>query len=182
MANSMKEEGLHPLKSTTMATSGDTLPPLLTRVMSKSDLPRIKEHYFELSPSDRINRFGGSISDEVLASYVQRIDFHRKIVLGVVALESGRVVALAEADFNSSRPETTAEVAVSVSPSWQDQGLGSALVSEATAHCFALGAPAVEFYFSVGNRAMKSIVKKLGGEVSMRGDHAIVRRFVAQAA
>jgi len=132
--------------------------------LSEGDLEQIRDHYFDLTPDDRLNRFGGFISDNALDRYVGSIDFNQKLVLGRERIETGKLVGLVELWFDNPQHPVMAEIAVSVESGWRRQGIGVQLVADAAHIAFARGATQVELHFEPSNRATKSIVRKLGGK------------------
>lgn len=58
-------------------------PVVFIKELSEQDRPFMLNHFLDLSAADRRLRFGAVLPDEVVARYVQSIDFTRDTVFGV---------------------------------------------------------------------------------------------------
>ena len=91
--------------------------------------PSLLVHFAALSAEDRRLRFGASLSEESIAAYVERIDFERGAVFGIV----DDTLALAGVAHLALTGDV-AELGISVLPEHRGRGAGEALFARATAH------------------------------------------------
>ena len=59
-------------------------PAVFVKALGKRDRRRMLKHFLALDADDRLLRFGTVLPDEQIHAYVNKIDFSRDIVFGVV--------------------------------------------------------------------------------------------------
>jgi RimJ/RimL family protein N-acetyltransferase len=124
-------------------------------------------HLRALSPDDRRRRFQSSIDDEVLRTYVERIDFARTTILGCFV--RGALRGAGEVAFEGApMAERTAEVALSVEPAFQKRGIGAALTHRLVRLARNRGAAAVWMFCLPDNEPMRRIARGLGGKLLLK--------------
>jgi len=133
----------------------------------------IASHFLALSVRDRYLRFATSVSPQLVAKYVEGIDFVRDAVLGVhettVRLEDpGALIGVAHTAFEGD----LAEFGVSVLPAHRGQGLGGALFERAIAVARSRGVRRLWMQFLAHNVPIMRIARKVGMRVVPGGVHA----------
>lgn len=147
-------------------------PSVLVKALGRRDRRRMLRHFLALDEADRLLRFGTVLPDEQIHAYVEKIDFARDIVFGVVSrgfqlvgvghlaflpIEPGRAGATAK--------QRVAEFGVSVSKSARGQGVGSRLFERAAIHCRNNDIDTLYMQCLSSNRTMMHIAKKAGMEI-----------------
>ena len=117
----------------------------------------LSDHFLALSPEDRRLRFGSSLSGELIAQYVERIDFERDAVFGVHDL-SLRLVGVVHVAFLDDH----AELGLSVLPGHRGHGVGSALFERGAAHARNRSVPRLYMHCLNENAAVVHIARKFG--------------------
>jgi GNAT superfamily N-acetyltransferase len=130
----------------------------------------IASHFLALSVRDRYSRFAISAPPQLVAKYVDGIDFVRDAVLGVhqttVRLEEpGALIGVAHTAFEGD----VAEFGVSVLPAHRGQGLGSALLDRAVALARRRGMRRLWMQFLAHNVPIMRIARKVGMRVVPHG-------------
>jgi RimJ/RimL family protein N-acetyltransferase len=104
---------------------------VLVRTLRPDDAPGLTEAYGQLSDASRYRRFFTAkphLSEQSLA-LLTAVDHRDHEALVAVAPGSGQLVGVARFIRNPGEPDL-AEVAVTVTDSWQRRGLGTALLRE----------------------------------------------------
>ena len=104
---------------------------MLVRTLRPDDAPGLTEAYGQLSDASRYRRFFTAkphLSEQSLA-LLTAVDHRDHEALVAVAPGSGQLVGVARFIRNPGEPDL-AEVAVTVTDSWQRRGLGTALLRE----------------------------------------------------
>jgi RimJ/RimL family protein N-acetyltransferase len=104
---------------------------VLVRALRPDDAPALAEGFEQLSETSRYRRFFTAkphLSEESLA-FLTAVDHHDHEALVAVAPGSGQLLGVARFVRNPQEPDR-AEVAVTVTDSWQRRGLGTALLRE----------------------------------------------------
>lgn len=99
--------------------------PLIRRLLP-ADAERLADHLKRLDGDIRRLRFGGTLTDSAIDDYVGGIDWLRSLHFGHV--ESGIVRGACQLAWRDPLWPASAELAVSVEPNRQDQGIGSDLI------------------------------------------------------
>jgi len=142
-------------------------PPVLVKELGERDRRRVLRHLLALDSDDRLLRFGSMIPDAQIAAYVDKIDFSRDIVFGVLnnvfQLVGMGHLAFASADGRrSTTKEQVAEFGVSVSKSARGQGVGTRLFQRAAIHCRNSDVDTLYMQCLTSNQTMMHIAKKAG--------------------
>ncbi|AWL05159.1 GNAT family N-acetyltransferase [Massilia oculi] len=142
-------------------------PPVLVKELAERDRRRVLRHLLALDSEDRLLRFGSMIPDEQITAYVEKIDFSRDIVFGVLnnvfQLVGMGHLAFASADGRkSTTKEQVAEFGVSVSKSARGQGVGTRLFQRAATHCRNSDVDTLYMQCLTSNQTMMHIARKAG--------------------
>lgn len=142
--------------------------------LSERDRRRMLMHFLALPEADRMLRFGMIMSDEMITRYVQRLDFMRDTIFGVLD-DNFQMVGVGHLAFapRDARPalieatekERLAEFGVSVSPSARGMGAGSKLFQRAAIHCRNADIDTLAMHCLATNQVMIRIAKKAGMEI-----------------
>ena len=147
-------------------------PSVLVKALSRRDRRRMLRHFLALDEADRLLRFGTVLPDEQIHAYVEKIDFARDIVFGVVS-RGFQLVGVGHLAFLPIEPgragatdkQRVAEFGVSVSTSARGQGVGSRLFERAAIHCRNNDIDTLYMQCLSSNRTMMHIAKKAGMEI-----------------
>ena len=147
-------------------------PAVLVKVLGKRDRRRMLKHFLALDDADRLLRFGTVLPDAQVHAYVERIDFSRDIVFGVVS-RGFQLVGVGHLAFAPPQPapagtavrKRVAEFGVSVSKSARGQGVGSRLFERAAIHCRNGDIDTLYMQCLSTNRTMMHIAKKAGMQI-----------------
>jgi RimJ/RimL family protein N-acetyltransferase len=146
-------------------------PAVLVKALGKRDRRRMLRHFLALDDDDRLLRFGTVLPDEQVHAYVEKIDFARDIVFGVMSrgFQLVGVGHLAFAPPVAGRAATdkqrVAEFGVSVSKSARGQGVGTRLFERAAIHCRNNDIDTLYMQCLSTNRTMMHIAKKAGMQI-----------------
>ncbi|WP_119677861.1 GNAT family N-acetyltransferase [Indioceanicola profundi] len=130
------------------------------RKLLPAEAGRYRDHLLRLSQADRRARFFGSMSDDAIRNYVDRISWSRTIVLA--AIQRGEVRAAAELRLGD-RPGEAAELAFSVEQELQGQGVGTILTRRILTAARNRCVRRVYMICQSDNRRMQRIASKLIG-------------------
>jgi RimJ/RimL family protein N-acetyltransferase len=147
-------------------------PSVLVKALGRRDRRRMLKHFLGLDEADRLLRFGTVLPDEQVRAYVNKIDFSRDIVFGVVS-RGFQLVGVGHLAFAPPEPgragrtdkQRVAEFGVSVSKSARGQGVGSCLFERAAIHCRNSDIDTLYMHCLSSNRTMMHIAKKAGMEI-----------------
>lgn len=149
-------------------------PTVLVKQLHERDRRRMMKHFLNLEKSDRLLRFGSALPDELVAQYVQKMDFSRDMVYGVYnslfKLVGVGHLAFAPKDTSPAKSvvtdkEQVAEFGVSVSKSMRGMGVGSKLFERAAIHCRNNDVDTLYMHCLSSNKTMMHIAKKAGMEI-----------------
>ena len=126
----------------------------------------ILNHLLQLNEDDRRLRFGTQTPDEVIAHYVEHLDFNKDNVFGVFD-DDLRLIGMAHLAY---LPETqgqarSAEFGVSVLPEGRSQGLGTALLQRSAVHSRNTRIETLFVHCLANNKAMMHLAQKAGMRV-----------------
>lgn len=133
------------------------------RKLVAAEALRFRDHLMRLSPRDRHCRFAGHVSDAVIDSYCRRIPWLGTIIVGL--FDAGELRAAAECRWLGPAQLRTAEVAVTVEPEWQGEGIGTELVRRVVTIARNRGAASIFMLCLTDNRPMQAIARKLAGDL-----------------
>ena len=136
------------------------------RRLVEENRPALLAHFRMLSSNDRWLRFGSSMSDRMLARYVDGIDLVNGAVFAVYCCDTllcgAGHVALAEG---------TAELGMSVLGNHRRQGHGTALFARAMTWARTRGVSNMHVHYLADNAAAMHIARKAGMHVTIgRGE------------
>jgi RimJ/RimL family protein N-acetyltransferase len=133
-------------------------------------------HYLELPARDRYLRFASTVTPQIIARYVDGIDFHRDAVFAVRPAPIGdeRREALAGI-VHAAFPDDVAEIGISVLPAYRGQGLASALAKRAIAYARSRGMRTLAMQLLRDNAPMLRIARKFGMTIVDRGAELFAR-------
>lgn len=146
---------------------------VMVKELRERDRRRMLKHFLALDSSDRLLRFGTKLPDELVESYVARIDFERDTVYGVYN-RVFRLVAVGHLAFAPKEKspgkvvttkEQVAEFGVSVSQSARGLGIGSKLFERAAIHCRNQDVDTLYMHCLSSNQVMMRIARKAGMEI-----------------
>jgi GNAT superfamily N-acetyltransferase len=134
---------------------------VIVRELSAFERGALERHFVALEAEDRRLRFGIALGDYALRAYVQRIDFARDAVFGVLddELELLGVAHLA-------RDAASAELGVSVRAGARGRGIGGALLARAHTHARNWGVRTLFMHCLRENGAMMHLARKQGMELA----------------
>lgn len=147
-------------------------PAVLVKILGRRDRRRMLKHFLALDDADRLLRFGTVLPDAQIHAYVDKIDFRRDIVFGVMS-RGFQLVGVGHLGFVPAEPgrsgtttkRRVAEFGVSVSKSARAQGVGSKLFERAAIHCRNSDIDTLYMQCLTSNRTMMHIAKKAGMEI-----------------
>jgi GNAT superfamily N-acetyltransferase len=144
---------------------------IMVKQLAERDRRRVLKHFMALDDSDRLLRFGTVVPDELVAAYVNKIDFARDTVYGVYN-KVFRLVAVGHLAFAPKAQlgavtdkEKVAEFGVSVSASARGLGMGSKLFERAAIHCRNSDVDTLYMQCLTSNQTMMHIAKKAGMQI-----------------
>jgi GNAT superfamily N-acetyltransferase len=144
--------------------------------LNESARASLAAHFLELPAQDRYLRFGSSVTPQMVARYVDGIDFDRDAVFAVrpapVGDEGGGALA---GVVHAAFPDDVAELGISVLPRYRGRGLASALAQRAIAYARSRGMRALAMQVLRENAPMLQIVRKLGMTIVDRGAELFAR-------
>ncbi|MGN6702384.1 MAG: GNAT family N-acetyltransferase [Burkholderiaceae bacterium] len=154
--------------------SGKPAALIFVKTLAARARPQLLKHFLALGEGDRLLRFGSMLSDELVARYVNGIDFRRDTVFGVYngVLKLVGVGHLAFAPTESmpgmaaaTAKQRIAELGVSVDASARGIGVGSRLVERAAMHCRNEDVDTLTMHCLSSNQVMMHIARKAGMEI-----------------
>lgn len=149
-------------------------PTVLVKELHERDRRRMLKHFLALEKSDRLLRFGSQLPDELVAAYVNKIDFARDVVYGVYnrVFQLVAVGHLAFAPKETSPAKTAvttkdrvAEFGVSVARATRGSGVGTKMFERAAIHCRNNDVDTLYMHCLSSNQTMMHIAKKAGMEI-----------------
>jgi GNAT superfamily N-acetyltransferase len=144
---------------------------IMVKQLAERDRRRMLKHFMTLDDSDRLLRFGTVVPDEMVAAYVNKIDFARDTVYGVYnkvfkLVAVGHLAFAPKAQLGAvTDKEKVAEFGVSVSASARGLGMGSKLFERAAIHCRNSDVDTLYMQCLTSNQTMMHIAKKAGMEI-----------------
>jgi GNAT superfamily N-acetyltransferase len=157
--------------------SGNDAFQVRVKVLAERDRRRLLNHFLDLSPADRLLRFGSTLSDELVTKYAQKLNFTRDSIFGVYDARF-KLIGVGHLAFSPrealprgevSNKETVAELGVSVSASARGMGVGTKLFERAAMRCRNADVDTLFMQCLASNRTMMHIAKKAG--MRIQRDH-----------
>ncbi|MDC8760428.1 GNAT family N-acetyltransferase [Janthinobacterium fluminis] len=149
-------------------------PAVLVKELHERDRRRMLKHFLALEKSDRLLRFGTQLPDELVESYVNKIDFSRDVVYGVYN-RVFKLIAVGHLAFApkekspakhaATTKERVAEFGVSVLRSTRGMGVGTKMFERAAIHCRNNDVDTMYMHCLSSNQTMMHIAKKAGMEI-----------------
>ena len=123
----------------------------------------ILNHLLQLNDQDRRLRFGTQTPDEVIARYVERLDFNKDVIFGVFDLNL-KLIGMAHLAYlpEHKGQARAAEFGVSVLPEGRSQGLGTALLERSAVHSRNTRIETLYVHCLANNKAMMHLAQKAG--------------------
>ena len=133
-------------------------------------------HFLALPAADRYLRFATTATPQIIARYVDGIDFNRDAVFAVRSAPTGDGSRAALAGVvHAALPDDVAEIGISVLPTYRGRGLASALAKRAIAYARSRGMRALAMQVLRENAPMVRIARKLGMTIVDRGTELLAR-------
>lgn len=136
--------------------------PFIIKRLNSSHKEKIKEHFLRLDKESRYSRFCFHIKDENIVSYVEKIKFDDNGIFGIFD-EKLNIIGLGECVVDPKID--LAEVAFSVEPGYQGNGLGSKLMERIVRFAKSKGKHHLEMNCLRTNQKSMYIAKKFGLQV-----------------
>jgi len=127
------------------------------RRLNEAARATLMTHFLALPVRDRCLRFGTALAPQVIAAYVEGIDFTRDAVFG---LHDDRLMLVGLAHLACQ--DDLAEVGLSVLPAHRGRGVGSALFRRAVAHARFRCIPRLIMRFLSTNVPIMRIARRFG--------------------
>jgi GNAT superfamily N-acetyltransferase len=158
----------HPLRALQVkGNDAEVLVPIVS--MDERHKDKIRAHLIELSPDDRVLRFGYPATDEQIGRYVDGLNFERDHIDGIfnVAL---RIEGLAHLSIEKrASGETLGEFGVSVRRKSRGKGLGNRLFERAMVHARHEGVSIFYIHALSENAPMLAIARHHGATLARDG-------------
>ena len=144
-------------------TAGQVVP---VRALHAGHRDEILNHLLKLNDEDRRLRFGTQTPDEVIAHYVEHLDFNKDTVFGIFN-DDLKLVGMAHLAYlpESKKQARAAEFGVSVLPEGRAQGLGTALLQRSAVHSRNTRIETLYVHCLASNKAMMHLAQKAGMRV-----------------
>jgi len=139
------------------ATLRDSERPYVRRVWP-FEFSTWREHLKRLDAQTRRARFFGPVKDEFIDAYVDKAYGRNAIVYG--AFVDGTMRAAGELQFLPEAWPPMAEAAFSVEPGWQDEGIGTLLLSRVITAARNRGVTTIIMHCQLDNARMRHLAEK----------------------
>jgi len=139
-------------------TAGQAIP---VRELHAGHSDEILSHLLQLNDEDRRLRFGTQTPDEVIADYVEQLDFNKDTVFGIFD-DDLKLIGMAHLAYlpESKNQTRAAEFGVSVLPEGRAQGLGTALLQRSAVHARNTRIETLYVHCLASNKAMMHLAQK----------------------
>ena len=161
-------------QNNSLASVPASLPSVRVKELCERDRRRILMHFLGLPDSDRLLRFGIILPDESVTRYVQRLDFSRDKIFGVLD-ENFQLVGVGHLAFaardawpaitGATQKARLAEFGVSVSQNARGLGAGTKLFERAAIHCRNADIDTLTMHCLATNQVMIRIAHKAGMDI-----------------
>jgi GNAT superfamily N-acetyltransferase len=131
---------------------------MLIRELQPAERTKLTAFLLALRADDRYRRFGRSMADDAIRSYVDRIDWSEWVLLGAFNSQAELVGVLELAD---ARPGAC-EIAVAVLPAYRGKGVGKELMERALLKARVRGKDRVTLLCQADNEPMRRLAKAAG--------------------
>lgn len=146
--------------------------------LGRDQKTQILQHLLMLAADDLRLRFGRSMSEHALQSYVDGINFGDDGLFGIFD-EGPRLAAMAHVAIDAKN--RCAELGLSVAPGDRRQGHGQALLRRAVLFAANRGGRVIYMHCLIENQAMVGLARKAGFKVVPDGVEADAARPLAPA-
>jgi RimJ/RimL family protein N-acetyltransferase len=156
--------GEYPEKLETPKTTKPGLK-ILLRPVRISDEPLLKDFYYSLSDTTLYKRFMSARKDmphEKLQQHFVIIDYTKEMVMLAVLRQRGREIITGVGQYRGREGSHTAEVAIMVKDEYQNQGIGTELLTHLTYIAMKQGLLGFSAEVLNENRAMMHLFEKMG--------------------
>jgi|SRR5690348_3959257 len=124
-----------------------------------------RDHLLRLDPASRRSRFGGAVSDQFLAEYVERVGGLDAVLHGFFI--EGLLRGVGELRPLGSPAAGEAEAAFSIEQPWQSHGVGSALLARTILAARNRGIKLLHMACLAENRRMQQLARKFDAELRL---------------
>ena len=135
-------------------------------IKTHSDYQEIKEHFLSLSSDDRYLRFGNTLTDNMVISYIDKTQ-EQNSVWFCVRYEEKIIGTIHVAIY-----DTSAEFGITVSPECRGKGIGKLLFAYGYRLVIQRGIKQIYLYCLSQNKAIQKIAKSFGIQVITCGTDA----------
>lgn len=138
---------------------------ILLRPVRISDEPLLKDFYYSLSDTTLYKRFMSARKDmphEKLQQHFVIIDYTKEMVMLAVLRQRGREIITGVGQYRGREGSHTAEVAIMVKDEYQNQGIGTELLTHLTYIAMKQGLLGFSAEVLKENRAMMHLFEKMG--------------------
>ena len=144
-------------------TAGQAVP---VRELHAGHREEILQHLLQLNEEDRRMRFGTQTPDEVIAHYVDGLDFNKDTLFGIFD-GNLKLIGMAHLAYlpEAKGQARAAEFGVSVLPEGRAQGLGTALLQRSAVHSRNTRIETLYVHCLSNNKAMMHLAQKAGMRV-----------------
>jgi len=132
----------------------------------------IEMHLLALDANDRYLRFGQVMSDELVRSYVRRLDFERDEILGIFNRRL-ELIGVAHLAREAEARLASVEFGVSVSSHARGRGYGNLLFRRAVMHARNEGASVMHIHALSENDIMLAMARNAGATVVSDGTESV---------
>jgi ribosomal protein S18 acetylase RimI-like enzyme len=148
---------------------------VLLRPVKISDEPMLKDFFYSLSDESMYQRFISARRDiphEILQNFVV-IDYSQRIVILAVLGESGKETVSGIGQYSLNRDMHTADIALAVRDQYQNQGVGTELITYLTYLAKRKGLLGFTAEVLMENQPVFKLFDKMGFDVQKRNESGV---------
>jgi acyl-CoA hydrolase/GNAT superfamily N-acetyltransferase len=148
---------------------------ILLRPVKISDEPMLKDFFYSLSDESMYQRFISARRDiphEILQNFVV-IDYSQRIVILAVLGESGKETVSGIGQYSLNRDMHTADIALAVRDQYQNQGIGTELITYLTYLAKRKGLLGFTAEVLMENQPVFKLFDKMGFDVQKRNESGV---------
>jgi GNAT superfamily N-acetyltransferase len=134
------------------------------RKLGSTNRKVVETHLLRLDATARRTRFGGTFSDRSISQHCERIDWPLTIALGCFI--DGQLRGMAELKTETGVTASIAELAITVEPAFQNQGIGTKLLRKLLTIARNRFIRRVNMICMVENRKMQHVADKLEADLT----------------
>ena len=147
--------------------------PVIRKVLP-SEAGQYKAHLLRLNGNDRYARFTGTVSERVIEQHCDAMDWSRTLLIGAFD-EEGVLRGAVELCTDRLLWPNEAELAVSVEPCMQGQGVGTSLMRRGLNIARNRAIRNIHLICLSDNFRMRALAQRLGGKLTMDGTEVSAR-------